>query len=251
MLQSTLELLTQPNFAVLVRWVRHTRISPICAQENSSGTRRLPKTARAFQYHSSPSCPQLNLPTKARLNFQGATRVRHSQALQLMSGTCQSHKPSVTCLRRQSSCSHQAWVNQPQLLRCASEEAAELLQSSPWAQAQVCSTTTEPIFISMGDICCKLLINTRRKTLPSLCDAATTAQRLVFDPAGSNPCCHGGSISHLPLALELFTLFVITMGIRVWGEKFLFCSPSSSALGHWVCPFVSLQAVCPKPLVIY
>lgn len=78
-----------------------------------------------------------------------------------------SHINPQSYLRRQSSCSHQAWVNQPHLLHCASEETAELSQSSLWPQAQVCSTTTEPVFISMLGICWKLLIDTWKKTLPS------------------------------------------------------------------------------------
>lgn len=97
------------------------------------------------------------------------------------------------------------------------------------------------VFISMLGICCKLLINTWRKTLPLLSDAAA-AQGLLFDPAGFSP---WWAISHFPLALELFILFVITKGIC--GEKFLLCSPSSSTLGQGVCSFFAL--LCPKPLL--
>lgn len=60
------------------------------------------------------------------------------------------------------------------------------------------------VFISMLGVCCKLLINTWRKTLPLLSDAAATAQGLLFDPAGFSP---WWAISHFPLALELFILF--------------------------------------------
>lgn len=73
---------------------------------------------------------------------------------------------------------------------------------------RLCSTTTEPAFISMLGIRCKLLINTWRKTLPLLSDAAATAQRLILDPAGSSPCCLGGQyhIFHLSWSCSSFLL---------------------------------------------
>lgn len=91
------------------------------------------------------------------------------------------------------------------------------------------------------------LIHGKKHSLHDWCHCY--CPQLLFGPAGFSPCCHGGQYHNLPLALELFIFFVTTMRIGVWGEKFLFCSPSSSALGHWVCSFFTLQAVCPKPLM--
>lgn len=115
-----------------------------------------------------------------------------------MQGVCQSYKALVTCLRRQSSCSPQARVIQ---LRCASEEAAELPQSTwpcgPQGWAQGCSTAPAPVLIYLPGIHGELLIGSwfLRETLPLLSPAAARAHRLLLHPGGLRPCCHGGNIT--------------------------------------------------------
>lgn len=97
----------------------------------------------------------------------------------------------------QISYSHQAWVNQLHLLNWASEEAAELPQSTCHAGLKGRLKSAAPPQYLYLFTCWAFVINcwsvagSWRETLSLLSDAAASLQRLLFDPADISPCCHG------------------------------------------------------------